>query len=58
MKTIVVSWMRARLSEPSTWRGIFALLTAAGVAVATQDQEAIIAGGLALMGLIGVTTKG
>ena len=42
-----------RLNEPSTWRGIVALLTACGVSIAPAQQTAIIAGGLALMGLLG-----
>lgn len=46
-----------RLREPSTWRGILALLTAAGVALSPEQGEAIIAAGLALIGLVGVFTK-
>ena len=42
-----------RLNEPSTWRGIVALITAAGVAISPTQGEAIIAGGLAIMGLLG-----
>jgi hypothetical protein len=44
----------ARLSEASTWKGIFLILTAAGVAVRPEMQNAIVSLGLALTGLIGV----
>jgi len=46
-----------RLKEPSTWRGIVAFLTGIGVAISPEQKEAIITGGLALMGLLGVFTK-
>ena len=42
-----------RLKEPSTWRGIVMLLTAAGIPIAPQFQDVIISAGLALAGLIG-----
>lgn len=42
-----------RLREPSTWRGIVALLTAAGVAMSPDQQAAIVAAGLAVIGVIG-----
>lgn len=47
-------YLMARLSEASTWRGIVALLTAAGVVLSPQQIESIIAAGLAIVGLIGV----
>lgn len=46
-----------RLREPSTWRGILALLTAAGVAISPEQIEAVVTTGLALIGLIGVFTS-
>lgn len=42
-----------RLNEASTWRGIVALITAAGVAISPTQQAAIVATGLAVMGLLG-----
>lgn len=42
-----------RFSEASTWRGIVALLTAAGITLNPAQTEAIIAAGLALIGVIG-----
>jgi hypothetical protein len=46
----------ARAKEPSTWRGFFLFLAAAGVPIAPQMADAIIATGLAVAGLIGVVT--
>jgi hypothetical protein len=43
----------ARLNEASTWRGIIALITACGVGISPDRGEAIIACGLAVMGLLG-----
>jgi len=46
-----------RLSEPSTWRGLTLLLAALGVHIAPEMQDAIVATGIALAGLVGVVTK-
>ena len=46
-----------RLGEASTWRGIFAFLTAVGVAIRPELMEAIIVVGMGIVGLIGVLTK-
>lgn len=43
-----------RLKEASTWRGIALLLTALGVQVAPELQEAVITVGVSTAGLIGV----
>lgn len=45
-----------RLREPSTWRGIVMIVTATGVAISPEQEEAIISLGLALSGIIGVGT--
>ena len=45
-----------RLRQPSTKRGIIALLGACGWAVTPEQGEAIIAGALFVMGLIGMFT--
>ncbi len=50
------SFILARAKEPSTWRGLFLFLTAAGIPIAPQMADAIIATGLAVAGLIGVVT--
>jgi len=45
-----------RLKEPSTWRGIIALLTAFGLTLSPDQKEAIIALGLASIGAVGAFT--
>lgn len=52
-----MSWVLNRLQEPSTWRGLVWLLTAAGLTVSPDLAAAIAAAGMALAGLIGVVTK-
>lgn len=46
-----------RLSEASTWRGLIAFATAAGIVVSPDQAEAIIAAGLAFIGVLGAFTK-
>ena len=43
-----------RIKQESTWRGIILLLTAFGVQLAPELQEAIITVGLAIVGAINV----
>lgn len=52
-------WVRfgVTLSEPSTWRGFVMLLTAVGVQLDPEQQNAVIVFGLAAAGLIGVFFK-
>ena len=45
-------WIRARLSEPSTYRGLTWLLTAAGITVNPPLAAAIAAVGMGVVGLI------
>lgn len=47
-----------RAKEPSTWRGIVLFLTAIGVPIAPDLANHIVAGGLALAGIVGMATKG
>lgn len=47
-----MNWQRLT-REPSTWRGLIWLLTAAGVALSPDQQAAIVAGGMAFAGLLG-----
>lgn len=49
-----IKFLLARLSEASTWKGIFLILTAAGVTLRPELQAAITAVGLSLTGLVGV----
>ena len=46
-----------RLSEPSTWRGLFMIAAAVGVAVSPEMETAIITLGMSIVGLIGVLTS-
>ena len=49
-----MAYLLARLKEASTWRGIALLLTAFGVQVAPEVQEAVITVGIAVAGAVGV----
>lgn len=51
------TYLIARLSEPSTYRGIFALLTAMGIAIQPDQAAAITALGLSLIGCVNVFRK-
>lgn len=43
----------ARLKEASTWRGLVAIATAAGLAISQDQAAAIVAAGMAIMGVVG-----
>ena len=49
-------YIKDRLNEPSSWRGLTGILTAFGVFLSPDQIEAIIGAGLAVMGLLGVFT--
>jgi hypothetical protein len=54
----IVQWMIDRLKEASTWRGIIMLITGiTGFTVDEQHTQAIIAAGIALVGMIGIFAK-
>lgn len=59
MSSVAKLWLRfgVTLSEPSTWRGFVMLLTAVGVQLDPDQQNAVIVFGLAAAGLIGVFFK-
>jgi hypothetical protein len=42
-----------RGKEASTWRGLVAIITAAGIALDPAQTEAIVAAGLAVIGILG-----
>lgn len=42
-----------RAREPSTWRGLILILSAAGTQVSPNQAESIIAAGIALAGIVG-----
>jgi hypothetical protein len=56
-RDLILDWLLARLVEPSSWRGLIAMLTAGGITLAPAQQNAIIAAGLAFIGLINVFRK-
>lgn len=47
----------SKLKETSTWKGLIFIITAFGVALSQEQQEAIIAAGVALVGVIDVFRK-
>lgn len=50
-------FLLARGKEASSWRGLVAILTGLGVALSPEQKDAIVATGLAIIGLIGVFTS-
>ena len=52
-----MKYIMERLTEPSTWRGIFAFATGVGIAVSPDQIAAYTACGLAVIGVIGTITK-
>lgn len=51
-------YILARAKEPSSWRGLIYLITAAGIPIAPAMADSIIAVGMAVAGLIGALTPG
>lgn len=49
--------LKKKLGEKSTWIGLVTLLGAVGVAITPELSEAIVAAGLAIVGLIAVVIK-
>lgn len=52
----MLQFILERGKEASTWRGLVALAAAVGISVSPELAEAIIALGLALIGILGVVT--
>lgn len=52
-----MSYILDRLKENSTWRGVILLATALGLKLDPSQGEAIVAAGLAVVGLINVFRK-
>lgn len=50
---MILNYVVNRLREPSSWRGILLLLTVAGIKLSPEQGEAILTGGLAIVGLVG-----
>lgn len=51
------TWVLARMSEASTWRGLISIAAACGVVIQPQYAAAILAAGVGLAGFINVITK-
>lgn len=58
VRDAVGKWALRLLRQPSTWRGLVLLATAAGLTLSDIQAEAVIAAGLALAGAIGTFTDG
>lgn len=53
----MLKWIIDRAQERSTWAGIIAIATAAGVSLSPEAKDAIITLGLALAGAVLTLTK-
>jgi hypothetical protein len=56
MNSIIIAFLKARLKEPSTWRGLIAIATGFGIYLSPAMQNLIITVGLILMGATGALT--
>lgn len=52
-----LSWLLDRLKEPSTWYGVIAMLTSAGVNFDPDLTNQIISAGVGLAGIVAFVTK-
>lgn len=52
-----MQYILARLLEPSTWRGLVALLTVFGVRLAPDQADAILTAGVSIYAAINVFRK-
>lgn len=52
-----MEFIKTKLSESSTWRGLVALATALGLTLSPELSDAIVAAGLGLIGVINVIIK-
>lgn len=53
----IVDWILARAVEPSTWHGLIALATGAGILVSPHNAGIIVAAGASISGSILVVRK-
>lgn len=56
MKPFIL-FILARLRERSTWIGLISAATALGLLLTTEQQEAVVAAGIGLAGLVTALTK-
>lgn len=52
MSNSFVIWIMARLKERSSWIGIISIISAVGLKVAPEAQEAIVSAGIAIVGAV------
>lgn len=52
-----VTFITDRAKERSTWLGLISLATALGLILSPEQQEAIIAAGMAVGGIVGAFTR-
>ena len=50
-------WLLERLQEKTTWYGLTAIVTSAGVSLDPNISKEVISTGVAIAGLISVVTK-
>lgn len=53
----LLTYVIDRAKERSTWLGLISLATALGLMLEQEQQDAIIAAGMALAGLVGAFTR-
>lgn len=56
MKTFL-AYLLSRAAERSTWIGLISVATALGLLLSQSQQDAIVAAGVALAGMIAALTK-
>lgn len=54
----ILDYLLSRAKERSTWLGLISLITALGILFTPEQQESVIATGMALAGLVGAFTRG
>lgn len=54
---VLISYLVARFAEPSTWRGLIGIATAAGLTVTPDQAAAVVSVGMATAGVVGVITR-
>ncbi len=53
----VIHYILARLKERSTWLGLISFATALGLMMTPEQQEQVIAAGMAIAGFVGAFTR-
>lgn len=53
----LTDYLISRARERSTWLGLISLVTALGLVLSPEQQDAVIAAGMAAAGLIGTFTR-